>query len=360
MHFVDEYDRAPAGVSRALGRGHHVLDFLDAGEDGAERDEFRAREARDEPRERRLAAAGRAPENHRAEFIALDLRAQRFARAEQRFLADEFLERARAHAVGKRTRGPAFVLRFEFDEEAHARLLLWRAASYSRIEVAAAAFSDSSAPGRAAACGIVTRISAERTMSCGNPAPSLPIHNADGPRQSNFPGAAQRGESVLGTGTGRLRAWIRFSGAGCVDPDACHAKLKEQRRALHAAQKGETQRRARRRAKRLRREWIRRANALGCASGNAGRPKSFRRAEDCAHVAWVLQAGENHDQGRSACEIFKGPRAGINQRGDALRRLRRGDAREQTVARPQQARALGEERSPESIEPPLAGRRNKR
>ncbi len=120
----------------------------------------------------------------RPEFVALDLRTQRLARPEQRLLADEFLDRARAHAVGKRTGGPAFVLRFESSEEAHVRLLLWRAASYSRIAVAAAAFSDSSAPGCAAACGIVTRMSAERTTSCGNPAPSLPIHTAEGPRQS--------------------------------------------------------------------------------------------------------------------------------------------------------------------------------
>ena len=57
---------------------------------------------RDDARERRLAASRRAPQEHRAQFVALDLRAQRFARREQIFLADKFIERLRTHAVRER------------------------------------------------------------------------------------------------------------------------------------------------------------------------------------------------------------------------------------------------------------------
>src|SRR5207237_9804411 len=40
-----------------------------------------------------------------ADVVAFDLRAQRFARTEKLFLADEFVERARAHALGERLVG---------------------------------------------------------------------------------------------------------------------------------------------------------------------------------------------------------------------------------------------------------------
>ena len=44
------------------------------------------------------------PRNHRRGIVALDLNAQRFARADQVFLSYEFIERARTHAVGQRAR----------------------------------------------------------------------------------------------------------------------------------------------------------------------------------------------------------------------------------------------------------------
>ncbi len=43
-----------------------------------------------------------APEDHRGGVVALDLHAQRFARPDQVLLPDEFIEGARAHAVGQR------------------------------------------------------------------------------------------------------------------------------------------------------------------------------------------------------------------------------------------------------------------
>ena len=119
MHFVHEDDGAPAVATRAFGLRHHFLDFLDAGEHGAEGNEFGVRAPGDDPRERRLAAAGRAPEEHRAELVALDLRAQRLAGAEQLFLADEFVERLRAHAVGERPAGLRRFFGIESAEERH-------------------------------------------------------------------------------------------------------------------------------------------------------------------------------------------------------------------------------------------------
>ena len=57
---------------------------------------------RDEPRERRLAGAGRTPEDHRMQRAAFEQAAQRLARREQVRLADELVERARSHAISQR------------------------------------------------------------------------------------------------------------------------------------------------------------------------------------------------------------------------------------------------------------------
>jgi hypothetical protein len=53
--------------------------------------------AGDDPRQRRLARAGRAVEDHRVQLPALDRPPQRRAGCEQRALADDLLERLRAH-----------------------------------------------------------------------------------------------------------------------------------------------------------------------------------------------------------------------------------------------------------------------
>ena len=53
--------------------------------------------------ERGLAGAGRPPEDQGTGIVAFDLYAQRLARADQMFLADILVERARAHAIGERT-----------------------------------------------------------------------------------------------------------------------------------------------------------------------------------------------------------------------------------------------------------------
>ena len=64
----------------------------------------RVRQIGDEPRERGLAGARRAPEDDRLQQVALDRFAQRTARADQLVLAFDFVERARPHALGERHR----------------------------------------------------------------------------------------------------------------------------------------------------------------------------------------------------------------------------------------------------------------
>ena len=75
-------DRPPAArAAPHLGGSHHLLDLLDAGENGAEGDKLRPRHLGDDPRERGLAGAWRPPEDDRLQQIALDGFAQRFAGA---------------------------------------------------------------------------------------------------------------------------------------------------------------------------------------------------------------------------------------------------------------------------------------
>jgi len=102
VNLVNENDGAMAGTRFVLGDGHDFLNFFDAGQDRAEGNEFGASQPGDQASQSGLPAAGRAPEEHGAKVVAFDLNAERLARAEQFFLADEFVERARAHALGKR------------------------------------------------------------------------------------------------------------------------------------------------------------------------------------------------------------------------------------------------------------------
>ena len=103
MDLVDEQDRPAAEAApRLFGFRHDGADFLDAGQHRAERDEVRAGDVRDQARQRRLAGAGRAPQNDRLQLIAIDGEPERPSRPDQRVLADELVERARPHALGQR------------------------------------------------------------------------------------------------------------------------------------------------------------------------------------------------------------------------------------------------------------------
>jgi len=119
VDFVNEDDGAQAGAGFLFGLGHDFLDFLDAGGDSAEGDEFAFGEASDEAREGGLAAAGGSPEEHGGEIVGLDLDAEGFARAEELFLADEFVEGAGTHAFGEGLEGRGGFGFGEGGEEAH-------------------------------------------------------------------------------------------------------------------------------------------------------------------------------------------------------------------------------------------------
>ncbi len=119
VHFVDEDDGARAVLPRAFGLGHDLLDFLDAAHHGRELDELGVGHAGDDLGQRGLADAGRAPEDERAGVVALDLHAKGFAGAENVLLPDELVERAGAHALGKRAGAVGFVAGWESLEETH-------------------------------------------------------------------------------------------------------------------------------------------------------------------------------------------------------------------------------------------------
>jgi len=122
VNFVDKNDGALGGVGFALGLGHDLFDFLDAAEDGAEGNEFAAGDAGDDAGESGFAAAWRSPEEHGAETIGFDLQAKRFAGAEEFFLTDEFVESARAHALGEGLQsGGSVVGAAEGGEETHGK-----------------------------------------------------------------------------------------------------------------------------------------------------------------------------------------------------------------------------------------------
>jgi hypothetical protein len=103
VNLVDEDEGAGAVLAGALRVGHDLLDLFDSGKHGGELDELRFGHGRDDLCERGLARARRSPEDERAHVVALDLRAQRLACADEVLLAGKFFERARAHAVSQRT-----------------------------------------------------------------------------------------------------------------------------------------------------------------------------------------------------------------------------------------------------------------
>jgi hypothetical protein len=107
VDLVDEHDGASLlALAPYLGVAQHLAQLLDAREHGAHRLEVVARAPADHVGERRLARAGRAPQDHRALGVGLDRPLQRLARRQDVLLAQHLLERARPHAVGERRVGP--------------------------------------------------------------------------------------------------------------------------------------------------------------------------------------------------------------------------------------------------------------
>ena len=102
VDLVDEQDAAAAIQRQALlgarDRGPHLGD---AGHDGREGVEVGADRVREEPGERGLAGARRAPQEQRREVTAGDGPAERAALADELLLADELVQVARAHPRGE-------------------------------------------------------------------------------------------------------------------------------------------------------------------------------------------------------------------------------------------------------------------
>src|SRR5215472_289900 len=103
MNLVNKHDGASAVLSGSLRIRHYLLDFFDPGEHGAELDEICPNHACDDFRQSRLSSAGWAPKDQRSDVVALQLSAQRFAGSDQVFLTDKLIQRARPHAICKRS-----------------------------------------------------------------------------------------------------------------------------------------------------------------------------------------------------------------------------------------------------------------
>ena len=74
---------------RREGCRHHVANFLDAGQDGAECHEPRLREIGNDPGQGGLAGPGRSPQNDRLQEVAFDGLSERLTRRENLVLPDE-------------------------------------------------------------------------------------------------------------------------------------------------------------------------------------------------------------------------------------------------------------------------------
>ena len=103
MNLVDKQDRFLLGSAETIRRPRNqATHFGDVAFHAANPDKLGMRNFGDNARERCFAAAGRTGENHGRQAISFDCASQKFSRPENMFLADEFLERARAHARGER------------------------------------------------------------------------------------------------------------------------------------------------------------------------------------------------------------------------------------------------------------------
>src|SRR5688572_33049695 len=104
MHLIEEQHATAAAFGAHYTRALDGLtDVLDSGHHGGKLHELCVRLARDEAREGGLAGTRRPPEDQRVQLPLFERTAQWFAGPDDLVLADKLVERARAHAVGKRT-----------------------------------------------------------------------------------------------------------------------------------------------------------------------------------------------------------------------------------------------------------------
>jgi len=102
MDLIDKDNDALPVDAAAIRLLHDRADLLDTARHSREVDEFRLRPSGDDAGKRRLANAGRPPEDHGGNVVALDKTPQHFPLAKKVFLSDKVLERLRTHALGKR------------------------------------------------------------------------------------------------------------------------------------------------------------------------------------------------------------------------------------------------------------------
>ena len=113
MHLVDEDDGRPARGARRLRPLDRLADVLDAAEHRRHGDELGVERVGHQARQRRLADARRAPQDHRVQPPGFEGDAQRLAGAEQVALADHLVERLRPQPFGERRGGGVGEAEFE-------------------------------------------------------------------------------------------------------------------------------------------------------------------------------------------------------------------------------------------------------
>ena len=121
MDLVEKEDRAAPIARKAIaGALGDSADVGLAGIDGRELLERRPRARRHDPRQRRLAGAGRSEQNHRADAILLDRATQWPARTDERFLADDKLKIVGSQTLRERRDETSTVVGGGGEEIAHA------------------------------------------------------------------------------------------------------------------------------------------------------------------------------------------------------------------------------------------------
>ena len=253
------------------------------GQDRAERDEVGAGRACDEARQRRLAGAGRAPQDDRLQAIFVDGAAQRPARADERLLADEFVERPRTHAFGQRSGRARRGRRGLVVKQRHWTLaaVRWRRhAAEPPRRGSGRRRRQRSATRPARRIGMVSRSSAPATTDAGRPGPSPPSRIAQSARRSH-------------AGSGVPPVAVVAMTRSPADLAACNAASSGtpaaigMRNVLPIAS-----------AQRLPAEWV----CTASRDHDPRRTAALRRANDRADIARILNLVHDHDQRGVAAE----------------------------------------------------------
>ena len=104
VNFVDEQQRAAAGLPPFARRLEYLAQIGNSGKHRRQRLEFEVGAVRQQARDRRLPAAGRAPQDQRRQLSVCDHPPDRAVGAEQVILTDNLSEAFRPQPVGQRAR----------------------------------------------------------------------------------------------------------------------------------------------------------------------------------------------------------------------------------------------------------------